>query len=97
MNAPIEYWFIGEPGYLLIESPIADDGSAILSANGIVAFGKYARGVFTHQGEDYSYDIEAPFEETKGPGTKSQGLSIVARACTFEFVKQQAASPAGGR
>jgi hypothetical protein len=78
----------GEPGYLLIEGPIADNGSAKLSANGIVASRKYARGVFAHEGEEYNYDVKAQFEETKGTGTKSQGLGIVGRTCTFEFVKQ---------
>jgi hypothetical protein len=39
----------GEPGYLLIEGKIAADGSAKLSANGIVASRKYARGVCTSQ------------------------------------------------
>jgi hypothetical protein len=83
-----EHGTAGEPGYLLIEGPIADDGSAKLSANGLVASRTYARGVFAHKGEDYSYDIKAQFEETKGTGTKSQGLGIVGRTCTFEFVKQ---------
>jgi hypothetical protein len=87
----------GEPGYLLIEGKIADSGSAKLSANGIVASRKYARGVFAHKGEEYSYDIKAQFNETKGDGTKSAGLGIVGRACTFEFVKQSATNQIGAR
>jgi len=83
-----EHGTADQPGYLLIEGPIKDDGSAKLSANGIVASRKYARGVFAHQGEDYSYDIKAQFTETGGTGTKSAGLGIVGRTCTFEFVKQ---------
>jgi hypothetical protein len=83
-----EHGTAGEPGYLLIEGPIADNGSAKLSANGVVASRNYARGVFAHQGEEYNYDIKAQFEETTGTGTKSQGLGIVGRTCTFEFVKQ---------
>lgn len=78
----------GEPGYLLIEGKIAQDGSAKLTANGIVASRKYARGVLAHQGESYRYDIKAQFKETVGTGTKSEGLGIVGRACTFEFHKQ---------
>ena len=81
----------GEPGYLLIEGKIAEDGSAKLSANGIVASRKYARGVFAHKGEDYSYNIKAQFKETEGTGTRNEGLGIVGRPCTFDFVKQQAA------
>jgi hypothetical protein len=53
-----------------------------------VASRKYARGVFAHKGEDYSYDIKAQFGETSGTGTKSEGLGIVGRTCTFDFVKQ---------
>jgi hypothetical protein len=83
-----EHGTAGQPGYLLIAGPIADNGTAKLSANGIVASRKYARGVFAHQGEDYSYDIKAQFKETVGTGTKSEGLGIVGRACTLDFVKQ---------
>ena len=78
----------GEPGYLLIEGKIADDGAAKLSANGIVASRTYARGLLAHKGEDYSYDIKAQFKETEGTGTKSAGLGIVGRACDLQFVKQ---------
>ena len=77
-----------QPGYLLITGPIKDDGSAKLSANGIVASRKYARGVFAHEGADYSYNIKAQFTDTKGSGTRDQGLGIEGRPCTFEFVKQ---------
>ncbi|MGA2672132.1 MAG: hypothetical protein ABSE99_02785 [Terracidiphilus sp.] len=83
-----EHGTAGQPGYLLIEGPIADDGTAKLSASGIVASRQYARGVFAHKGEDYSYDVKAQFKETEGTGTKSEGLGIVGRTCTFEFVKQ---------
>jgi hypothetical protein len=83
-----EHGTADQPGYLLIEGPIKDDGSAKLSANGIVASRKYARGVFAHQGEDYSYNIKARFTETEGTGTRDQGMGIIGRPCTFEFVKQ---------
>lgn len=92
-----EYGTAGEPGYLLIEGKIREDGSAKLSATGIVASRKYARGVFAHKGEEYSYDVKAQFKETEGTGTKSEGLGIVGRACTFEFVKQEATSQTAER
>jgi hypothetical protein len=82
----------GEPGYLLIEGKIAADGSAKLSASGVVASRKYARGVFTHQGETYSYDIKALFKESEGTGARNQGLGVVGRPCTFDFAKDQAAN-----
>jgi len=82
----------GEPGYLLIEGKIADDGSAKLSANGIVASRQYARGPLAHKGEDYSYDIKAKFKETEGTCARDTGLGIVGRPCTLEFAKQPAAN-----
>lgn len=82
-----EHGTAGEPGYLLIEGKIAADGSAKLSANGVVVSRKYARGVLTHKGEEYSYDIKAQFKETEGTGLRNEGLGIVGRPCTFEFVK----------
>jgi hypothetical protein len=91
-----EHGTAGEPGYLLIEGKIAQDGSAKLAATGIVASRKYARGVFAHQGEDYNYNIKAQFKETEGTGIKGEGLGIVGRTCTFDFVKKLATSQAGG-
>jgi hypothetical protein len=85
-----EHGTVGQGGYLLIEGKIKEDGSAKLKANGIVASRKYARGVFTTAGDEYSYDIKAQFQETEGTGTKSAGLGIVGRECTFEFKKQVA-------
>jgi len=90
-----EHGTAGEPGYLLIEGKIADDGSSKLSANGIVVSRKYARGVFTHKGEEYSYDIKAQFKEKEGTGIRNEGLGVIGRPCTFEFVKQEAASKSG--
>jgi hypothetical protein len=91
-----EHGTAGEPGYLLIEGRIAEDGHAKLSANGIVASRKYARGVFTTKGDEYSYSIKAQFGETEGTGIKGEGLGIVGRECTFEFVKQLTTSPPAG-
>jgi hypothetical protein len=78
----------GEPGYFLIEGSIADNGSAKLSATGIVASRKYARGAFAHGGADYSFAAKAQFKETEGSGTRNEGLGVYGRPCTFDFVKQ---------
>lgn len=86
----------GQPGYLLIEGKVAADGNAKVTANGIVYSRQYARGVFAAKGEPYSYNVKAHFTETEGAGTRDQGLGIVGRPCTFEFVKQMVASPAAG-
>lgn len=48
-------------------------------------------------GESYSYDIKAQFNEAEGTGTRNQGLGVVGRPCTFDFVKQQATSQGAGK
>jgi hypothetical protein len=78
----------GEPGYLLIEGKIANNGAAKLSATGKVSSREYATGILTTQGADYSYNIKAQFQDTHGTGTRDKGLGIVGRACPVEFVKQ---------
>jgi len=89
----------GEPGYYTLDGKIADNGSAKLTGSGIVASRQYARGAFAHKGADYSYDVKAQFEDAAGTGTRSEGLGIVGRTCTFEFTKQpptEGASPSPG-
>jgi hypothetical protein len=83
-----EHGTAGQPGYLLLEGKIKEDGSAKLQANGLVASRKYATGIFTGKGDDYSYDVKAQFQPTQGTGTKGKGLGIEGRTCTFDFTKQ---------
>lgn len=83
-----EHGNAGDPGYLVIQGPIKDDGTAKLTANGIVASRKYARGVFSHSGAEYNFNLKAKFNETEGTGQRDEGLGVYGRACTFEFVKQ---------
>jgi len=87
-----EHGTAGEPGYLLLEGKIAKDGSAKLTANGIVASRQYARGILAHKGAEYSYNVKAQFQDTEGTGTRDAGLGIVGRPCTFDFAKQPSAS-----
>jgi hypothetical protein len=82
----------GGPGYLVIEGKIADDGSAKLEAKGTVSHNN-AHGVFAMKGNNYSYNIKAQFEETKGTGTRDEGAGILGRPCAFEFVKQTDQKP----
>ena len=85
-----EHGTAGEGGYLLIEGKIVEDGSAKLSATGIVASRKYARGPLAHKGEEYGYNIKAQFKDKEGTGTRDAGMGSVGRPCTFDFVKQEA-------
>ena len=67
-----EHGTAGEPGYLLIEGKIGEDGNVKVSATGIVASRQYARGVFAAKGESYSYDVKAHFTETEGSGMRDR-------------------------
>jgi hypothetical protein len=89
-----EHGTAGQPGYLLIEGKVAEDGNVKISANGIVASRQYARGIFAAKGESYSYNVKAHFTEAAGSGVRDQGLGIVGRPCTFDFVKQAATTAA---
>jgi hypothetical protein len=86
----------GQPGYLAIDGKIADDGSAKLTASGVVESRQYARGVFAHQGENYSYNLKVQFKDAEGTGVRDQGLGVVGRPCTFDFVKQPATGSVTG-
>ena len=83
-----EHGAAGQPGYLLLEGKIAADGTAKLNANGIVSSRKYGTGIFTSEGTDYSYKVNAQFQERQGSGMRDAGRGIVGRPCTFEFVKE---------
>lgn len=80
---------------MVIDGKITDDGSAKLSAKGTVEKNN-AHGIFAMKGNNYSYDIKAQFDATKGTGTRNEGAGILGRPCTFEFVKQPDTPPAAG-
>jgi hypothetical protein len=78
----------GGPGYLIIDGPIAADGSAKLHAKGTVQAGK--AGIVTQlKGNKYDYYIEAKFSGPSGTGKRDEGAGILGRPCSFDFVKQQ--------
>jgi hypothetical protein len=87
----------GQPGSFVLEGKVADDGSAKLTGDGIVNSKKYARGIFAHKGEPYTWDVKANFKDTEGTGLRNEGLGIVGRPCTFEFMKQMVMTNQGGR
>jgi hypothetical protein len=78
----------GGPGYLIIDGPIAADGSAKLHAKGTVQAGK--AGLITElKGNKYDYYIEATFSDASGTGKRDEGAGILGRPCSFDFVRQQ--------
>src|ERR1700733_3575226 len=77
----------GGPGYLVIDGPIKNDGSAKLHAKGTVESGK--AGLVTQmKGNKYDYNIEAKFSDQAGTGKRDAGMGILGRPCTFDFTKQ---------
>ena len=83
----------GEPGYLVIDGKIGDDGNAKLTAKGVVTHNN-AHGIFAMKGNNYSYDVQAHFDETHGTGKRNEGAGILGRPCAFEFEKQTGDSAA---
>jgi hypothetical protein len=84
----------GEPGSFVLSGKIEENGSAKLTGDGFINSRKYARGIFAHKGEEYTWDVKADFKETTGTGLRNEGLGIVGRPCTFEFTKRQPGSAA---
>jgi hypothetical protein len=72
-----------EPGYLLIEGKIGDDGAAKLYAKGMTGSKEYVPGRDTPRGTEFGYHIKAQFQDRTGTGTRIEG-----RPCSLEFERQ---------
>jgi hypothetical protein len=84
----------GQQAYLAIDGKIGNDGKAKLTASGVTAGSQYTHGPFKAEGEDYSYDVKAQFQDTEGKGERSTGLGIVGRPCHYEWTKQTSSAAA---
>lgn len=69
----------GEPGWHLLQGPIAEDGGATLRLQGIVSNAAYAIRDAA-RGKPYSYRVKAQFDADRGSGQRLTG-----RVCTFTF------------
>jgi hypothetical protein len=67
---------------ILIEGPIADDGSAQLTATVWTGDKVYVPGQDTPKGTEFTYRIKAEFREGRGKGTRIEG-----RPCIYAFKK----------
>jgi hypothetical protein len=77
----------GGPGYMVIDGPVKNDGSAKLHAKGTVQSGK--AGIITQlKGNKYDYYVEARFTDATGTGKRDEGAGILGRPCEFLFAKQ---------
>jgi hypothetical protein len=72
-----------QPGYLMIDGAIGDDGSASLYARGKTNGKEYTPGRDVATGTEYGYHIKAQFNDRNGTGTRVEG-----RPCTFEFERK---------
>ena len=73
----------GQPGSLVIDGKIPDDGKASLYAKGRTGSKEYVPGRDTARGTEYGYNINAQFDGTTGSGNRVEG-----RPCTLKFAKQ---------
>jgi hypothetical protein len=73
----------GEPGSLVIDGKIPEDGKASLYAKGRTGSKEYVPGRDTPKGTEFGYNIDAQFDGTSGSGTRVEG-----RPCTLKFAKQ---------
>jgi len=73
----------GKPSSLLIEGKIEADGTAKLYATGRTGSKEYVPGRDTPRGTEYSYNINAHFNDKTGTGARVEG-----RPCSFQFEKQ---------
>ncbi len=72
----------GAPGWLQLDGRILMDGSADISAHGLVGKERYAVEE-RPPGTPYSYHIDATFSESTGVGDRVKG-----RACTVSFSRK---------
>jgi hypothetical protein len=73
----------GEPGSLLIEGKISDDGTGKLYATGHTRSKEFVPERDTPRGSEYHYSIDAHLSEKTGTGTRVEG-----RPCSFQFEKK---------
>lgn len=78
-----EYGTLGNPGSLLIEGQINDEGEGLLRADGRT--GRREHNVQSAKDESpgtpYRYQVTAHFEESRGIGNRADGL----RTCNYTF------------
>jgi hypothetical protein len=72
----------GEPGWLQLDGPVKDDGSAALVAEGVTNIPGYAVN-HVPRGTAYKHAVSAQFD-----GKQGKGSWITVRTCDFTFEKK---------
>jgi hypothetical protein len=73
----------GEPGYLLVNGSIEDDGTGRLYAEGMTGSKEFVPGTDTAKGTEFGYHVHVELHEKHGEGERIEG-----RHCSYEFEKQ---------
>lgn len=73
----------GEPGWMKLDGPIKDDGSAALIAEGITNLSEYAIN-HAQKGTRYKRAVSAQFD-----GDHGRGSWISTRTCEFKFERKR--------
>ena len=69
----------GKPGWMSLDGPIKDDGSAALIAEGLTNLSEYAVN-HAQKGTPYKHAVSAKFDEKHGSGSW-----VTVRTCDFTF------------
>lgn len=72
-----------EPGFLLIEGTIDDDGIGKLYATGKTNSKEFVPGLDTPRGTEFGYHIKSEFHDKHGEGVRIEG-----RHCSLEFERK---------
>jgi hypothetical protein len=73
----------GEPGYLLVNGTIDEDGIGHFYAAGKTGSKEFVPGTDTPRGTEFGYHVKAEFDERHGTGERIEG-----RHCSYEFEKK---------
>lgn len=71
-----------QPGWLVIDGPIGEDGAARFYAKGLVGAAPFAVGQ-RPKGTPYGYHVDARFERDHGQGKRVEG-----RPCDLDFTRR---------
>lgn len=78
----------GQPGSLVLEGQIADDGSALLTGSVILQTKQDRHKFFAHTEDTFSWELKAHFRSADGTAMRNEGIGIADGPCKFEFVKE---------
>jgi hypothetical protein len=81
-----QYGIASNPASLALDGSLADDGTALLNANGRTGSVEHNVAKFksASPGTAYSYGVQAKFTDRQGSGSRIDGI----RTCNYGFTKR---------